>query len=414
MIHFLNNKSGIFNIYIFVKAGSIFENPEVYGISHMLEHMLFKRTKHMTNEEILKESTKIGGGFNAATDKDVTYYYFKTSTENYRRAIRIFAEILCMPGFKESDLEAERHVVLEELNKGLDNDDRLLWHLSTLSVLESEHPYSKKVIGTKETLLSLKSKDLYDYFDEHYNDYTIVVNCERSIQGDVKNLLQRLFRNYLNKNKEACDETVIPHEIQRKVIVIHKPLNQNSIVLTFPLFESALCMKKVLLLEFISFVLSGAGLYSLLTYQLREKRGLIYNVSSYNENMKYLSTFRISLSTTSQNVEEILNIIFKVLNKLRTKGLDNLSFFKDSFYTAFKLNMSSEDYRTLVIGTQIYNTDGNDVMDIDVVTDMIKKINNSELIEMSKLIFDKSNLGIVCVGDFQGVQEMSKSIMQML
>jgi predicted Zn-dependent peptidase len=368
----------------------------------------------MTNEEILKESTKIGGGFNAATDKDVTYYYFKTSTENYRRAIKIFAEILCMPGFKQSDLEAERHVILEELNTGLDNDNRLLWHLSTLSVLESEHPYSKKVIGTKETLLSLKSKDLYDYFDEHYNDYTIVVNCERSIQGDVRNLLQRLFKNYLIKKPEGCDETVIPHEIQRKVIVINKPLNQNSIVLTFPLFESALCMKKVLLLEFISFVLSGAGLYSLLTYQLREKRGLIYNVASYNDNMKYLSTFRISLSTTSQNVEEILNIIFKVLNKLRTKGLENLSFFKDSFYTAFKLNMSSEDYRTLVIGAQIYNTDGNDVMDIDIVSDMIKKITNHELIEMSKTIFDKSNLGIVCVGDFQGVQEMSKSILQML
>jgi hypothetical protein len=120
------------------------------------------------------------------------------------------------------------------------------------------------------------------------------------------------------------------------------------------------------------------------------------------------------LSTTSQNVEEILNIIFKVLNKLRTKGLENLSFFKDSFYTAFKLNMSSEDYRTLVIGAQIYNTDGNDVMDIDIVSDMIKKITNHELIEMSKTIFDKSNLGIVCVGDFQGVQEMSKSILQML
>lgn len=409
MIHFLNNTCGVFHIYVFVKAGAIYETNDQHGISHMLEHMLFKRSKNMTNEDILKESTKIGGGFNAATDKDVTYYYFKTTSEQSEKAIKIFAEILTSPEFTASDLNNERNVVLEEMNKGLDNDDRIIWHLSTLSMLGMDHPYSKKVIGTEKTLLGLTVKNLYDYFHEHYNKYTIVVNCEKKIQPRIRDLISRRFKNHLQAKSEDVECDGVPKEIQRKVIVFNKPLNQTNIILSFPLFKTALDLRTVMILEFISFVLSGAGLYSLLTYQLREKRGLIYNVSTYNENLKHLSTFRISLSTTSKDIKLILNIIFKILKHLKEGQMQQLQFFKESFRTAFKLNMTSEDYRTLVVGTQLFNTNEAELGSFE---ECINKINMDDISRVSKMMFDATNVGVVCLGDLPQAQALSDDLLK--
>lgn len=412
MIHFLENSNGVFHIYIFVKAGVIYEDDDKQGISHMLEHMMFKRSQHMNSKEILREATKIGGGFNASTDKDVTYYYFKTTTEWYATAIKIFCEILTMPNFTAKDLEAERHVVLEEMNKGMDDDDRTIWHLSTLSVLDETNPYCKKVIGTEQTLLSITVKDLNEYFTKRYKNYVIVINCEKKIQHRVQNMLESRFKNYIKREEVSCE--LVPEETQRKIIVINKPLNQTNIIISYPLFTNTLNVQSALTLELISFVLSGAGLYSLLTYELREKRGLIYNVSTYNENMRHLTIFRISLSSTSRDVKLIIALILRILKSLKTVGLSNpdkLAFFKNSFITAFKLNMSSDEYKTLLFGTHLFYTNNKENISEHAFLNVIKGITNNDIMQISRQLFDATNAGVVCVGPLANVQNLADDLL---
>lgn len=415
MIHFLHNTVGVFHIYVFVNTGSINEDKSQRGISHMLEHMLFKQSKNMSTDDILKEATKLGGDFNAATDKDLTFYYFKTTTDMHEKAVRVIAEILTSPSITPKGLDSERAVVIEELQKGLDSDDRMLWHLSTISTLSPTHPYSLKVIGTKSALMNLTTDDLKDYFNDHYKDYTIVVNCEAQIAPKVKKLIEKLFKGYLSGKTEACEVVSgVPLEVERKVIVFKKNLNQTNILLTFPYFAHAMDLKQVMILEFLSFVLSGAGLYSLLTYQLREKRGLIYNISTFNEIMRYFSTFRVMLSTSTGDIFEILTIIAKVLKGLKTHGLKDskrLNFFKESFLTSFRLSMSSEDYRSIVVGTQLAYNRGIKALDKGHYEAIIKGITNDDIAGASKWLFDGSNLGVVCIGQFDDAQALSDAIL---
>jgi predicted Zn-dependent peptidase len=410
-LHFIHNNSGLFYIYIFVNAGVIYEDVKKLGISHMLEHMIFKRSKHMTTEDILRESTKIGGVFNAATDTDVTYFYFKTSSEKYERAIRIFAELLTVPMFTHSDLARERQVVLEEMNKGLDNNDRVLWSLSSLSVLPDDNPYSRKVIGTEETLMSITTRDIKKYFEERYKDCFIVVNCEKKIEGNVKKLVRELFKGHIDGG--VAGDYDFPRELERKIIVFNQDLNQNNIILTFPMFRSHLNLKKTMIMDFISYILSGAGLYSLLVYQLREKRNLIYSASSFSDVMKYLTTFRIFTASSHENVKDILAVIFMVLKELKTKGLEpkKLRFFKKSYINSMRVNMSSEDYKTLAISTQLFNTDGKEAVDENIILRTAQNITNEDIIKLSTDLFIGEDMGILCMGAFKETQNLSNDLM---
>lgn len=411
MISTVKNTTGVFSIYIFANAGAINETEEKLGISHMLEHMLFKRTKNMTNKEILSATTKAGGFINAATDKDVTYFFFKTTTEKYDKAIRLMADLLVNPHFVPSDLEPERKVVLEELHKGLDNEDRFVWHMSTLSVLPIDHVYGRKVIGTPDTLMTITVDDLKSYYEKHYNGLIIVMSCENKIKQDAIALAKRLFSKRLQES--IVDPPCIPYEVARKVIVFGRESNQNNLMLTFPIFEKYMDVKTVMLLEFLSYALSGAGLYALLTYELREKRGLVYNVSTFNENMKYMSFFKLVLSSTQSDMKMILDIICKIFKRIRKNGLSDKEFklFKDGFKNAMGISLASEDFQTILIGMQIYNSNTKDDIDIDAIKQVIHGITNRDVKDIANKVFDFSHMGIVCAGNFQNAQQYSDELL---
>lgn len=415
MIWVTHNTSGIFYMYVFVNAGSIYETPKQAGISHVIEHMLFKQTKHMSNKDILEESTRVGGVFNATTDSDVTYYYFKTITEHYAKTIRIMSEILNNPVFNKNDFDSEKKVILEELSKGMDNSDRSLWRLSTLSVIPSESPYEAKVIGSRDTITSLTTNDLHRYYNDMYKNFVVVLNCERKIEADAKHLISRLFGSKLLSASLVRELTVpvIPTESESKVIVLNDHANQNNFVLTFPLFERNLPLKKVLLLEFLSFVLANSGLYALLNYRLREQKGLVYTVSAMSENLKYMTFFRIFLSSSSSDTEEILSTIGKTLKSLQKNGISKEDFrvFKAGFITSMFTSFVSEAYKTLVLGTQVFNTNGREHVTDKLVESTLKSFSNNDLIDISREVLKRQDMGLVCVGNFPHAQDSSESFL---
>lgn len=404
MFHIINNKSGVFHIFVFVNAGVIHERKDFLGISHMMEHMFFKKTKHMSTEDILKASTKIGGVFNATTDKDCTTYYFKTNTANYDKAIKILAEMLIFPKFTPSDLEAERKIVFEELKKGLDNYDKMAWNLSTASVVEVENEYARKVIGMEDTLENISVKDLYNYYKQMYNGFMILVNCEKSVEADTRKMIKGLFNTQLNASIHSW-KSMHP-ELEQKVIVVKQPLNQYNVILTFPA-DIKYTLKSIVCTEFLSFVLTGAGLYSLLMYELREKHNLLYNIQSYNENMKYLSLFKIWMTTSFTDIEYILGLVYKILYKISLKGLNSkeLRFFKQSFRNMLIMNYSEEDFKSTITGTYMFNTDGRLLVTVKDIIRALTSINNNDIMNIASQLFDFNKVGVVVIGDVEGNPE---------
>lgn len=410
MIKTIKNTTGVFNIYVFINAGVIYEAENEHGISHMLEHMLFKQTKNLSNKDILETTTRFGGVINAATDKDVTFYYFKTTSEKYEKAIRLMAELIMNPKFSSKDLESERKVVLEELNKGKDNDDRFMWHMSTLSVLPFDHVYGKKVIGTEESLLSLTVHDLNEYYKTHYNNPLVVISCDSKVKASAESLVKRLF---FKKPTVQTNPPCISYELSRKVLVFSKDMNQNTLVLTFPIFEKHIDLRTVMLLEFMSYVLTGAGLYALLTYELREKRGLVYNVASFNENMKNISFFKLVLASTQSDFKMLLDIILTTLKRIQKNGLTDKEFklYKDGFWNVINMSLAYDDFETLLIGMHTYNTDGKENVNTVILKDIIKSISNKDVMTIAKKVFDMKCMGVVCVGSFGEAQKYSDELL---
>lgn len=404
MFHIINNKSGVFHIFVFINAGVIHEKPELQGLSHMMEHMFFKKTKHMSTEDILKASTKIGGVFNATTDKDCTTYYFKTNTANYDKAIKILAEMLIFPRFTPSDLEAERKVVFEELKKGLDNYEKMAWNLSTASVLDVEHEYARKVIGMEETLENISVRDLYNYYKQMYNGFMILVNCEKSVEADARKMVKDLFKTQINVHIPPW-KSAYP-DMEQKVIVVKKPLNQYNILLTFPV-DIKYTLKTIVCTEFLSFVLTGAGLYSLLMYELREKHNMLYNIQSYNENMKYLSLFKIWMTTSFNDIQSILGLVYKILYKISSKGLKSreLRFFKQSFRNMLIMSYSEEDFKSTVTGTYMFNTDGRLLVTVKDMIRALNHIDNNDITRIASRLFDFAKVGVVVIGDVEANPE---------
>lgn len=415
MLYFNYNKDNIFYISIHVNAGVIHESEKVLGISHMLEHMMFKNTTKYTGKEVLKRATKIGSIFNAGTDKDSTYYYFKTTSDKYKNAIELMSQMILHPVFTKEDLDSERKVVIEELLSGIDNDDKQLWTVySWQSILSSESKYTRKVIGTIETLKSITIEDLYEYHKMFYNNFLIYINCSRNMKTDITEYLLKCFHKETFDNYKRNDVNTSQYiKLHRKVIVRNRLFNQNSLYLTFPICHKNLTLKELMTIELLNFILTGAGLYSILMIELREKQNLIYSVESHFEPMKHINLFRIILSTSSNDIISILNTIFNILGNIVQKNdAFDFKFYKESFYKKMELALSSLSFTCSLVPILLFNSQIESITDDKILTE-IKKIKFRDLIKQISTILQKDNCGVVWSSDINGdIQEKAETIMK--
>jgi predicted Zn-dependent peptidase len=175
-------------------------------------------------------------------------------------------------------------------------------------------------------------------------------------------------------------------------------------------------VKEYIILEFISFMLSGAGLYSLLMYELRQKRSLVYNVGAYNDCMKYLSLFKINIATTQHDTVQIIDVVLNTINNLKTGSVvsKKLKFFKKSFESAMKLNLSNADYKCFLLGTIMFNSDNKIMINETDLMKVVKSITISDIAKNCKKIFHIDKMGIVAVGKYENPQIQANNILDSL
>lgn len=186
---------------IWTRCGAIDESPRVYGISHGLEHMVFKGTPTRSAGEIAQSVEFHGGSMNAATQLETTHYYIDIPSYSTEPALDVLMDTLLHPTFPDDELERERLVILEEIHRRDDSPDAVLWDEFASNVFYGT-PYGIKVIGTKETVSSLTRQDLLDYFAKHY----VPSNLTAVLVGDFKksSVLKRLEKAFADqKNRPA-------------------------------------------------------------------------------------------------------------------------------------------------------------------------------------------------------------------
>lgn len=382
------------SIYIYVKVGSIYENEEISGISHFIEHMVFKGgKKYKTAFSITSELDKLGTSYNAYTDTTHTVYHFQVYHKYIDKVLDIFSDMLFNSVFDYKEINNERNVIFEEMHKVIDDSDRYIMDLVQENIFP-EHVLSKSVIGNKASLKKCTRKVLVDYYNKYYNPNNMVLSiCGKYNENDIHSLIKKNFGN--KKNKNDIYEKFTNYEFKKLLkseITIKKKLNQSVVALTFPLFNSK--DNRIYTAEIIENLL-GSNMSSRLFLEIREKKGLVYSIDS-NIEITYLGGyFCITFSCKYSNINKAVELILKELNKLRKKNItlkelnDNKTNLINTLYLYSERNSSIStyygDYLALEENIVNYN-------------DYIKYINKVSINDVKKLsneIFDIKKMLII-------------------
>jgi len=311
-----------FSLGFFVGAGSGEEPAGKRGLSHFLEHVLFKRTRRRTTVQIARAIDRLGGDVDAFTTKEYTGFYAHTLDARFAEALDLLGDIVLAPAFESDDIEVERGVILEEIGETNDNPDDLVHEMFVRSFWRT-HPLGESILGTGETVRDIGVGDLYRYYRERYTPDNLII----SVAGHVRELevldsLEKLFRRRNgrgNGQRRASDRLAgKPHSHQHIQVKSRRGLEQAHLCLGVegPPQGSGRRFAAHLL-----DIVLGGGMSSRLFQEIREKRGLVYSIASSLNSYRLGGYETIYAACAPKNLARVLEVTLRELRKLKRDGV---------------------------------------------------------------------------------------------
>jgi predicted Zn-dependent peptidase len=311
-----------FSLGFFVGAGSGEEPAGKRGLSHFLEHVLFKRTRRRTSVQIARAIDRLGGDVDAFTTKEYTGFYAHTLDARFAEALDLLGDIVLAPAFESDDIEVERGVILEEIGETNDNPDDLVHEMFVRSFWRT-HPLGESILGTGETVRDIGVGDLYRYYRERYTPDNLII----SVAGHVRELevldsLEKLFRRRNgrgNGQRRASDRLAgKPHSHQHIQVKSRRGLEQAHLCLGVegPPQGSGRRFAAHLL-----DIVLGGGMSSRLFQEIREKRGLVYSIASSLNSYRLGGYETIYAACAPKNLARVLEVTLRELGKLKRDGV---------------------------------------------------------------------------------------------
>lgn len=330
------------SVGIWVNAGSRYETIEENGITHFIEHMLFKGTKNRTARQIAEEFDRIGGEINAFTSKENTCYYAKVLDHHGEIAITILADMFFNSLFTKEDIERERQVVLEEIYMSEDDpaDDV---HEKLWAVMYPDDALGRPILGTPETLATFDEAMIRNYMAKHYGPQNVVISIAGNIEEGLLAKIEQLFGQYEASEQMITSKPSCPQFTAGEVEKT-RDTEQAHIAIAFP----AISGKDSRMYSFIALNnIIGGNMSSRLFQDVREERGLAYTVFSYQSSYEDVGAFTIYASASKQNLDALKQQIDQTLFDVITGGVteEELENAKEQLKGSFVLGLEgTEDY----------------------------------------------------------------------
>ncbi|NLY52994.1 MAG: insulinase family protein [Firmicutes bacterium] len=298
-----------------LKVGSQDEADGQLGISHMIEHMMFKGTMSRSAREIAETIDATGGQLNAYTEKEYTSYYGKVPDEHFDLLIEVLADMLLNSVFAQQELEKEKGVILEEIRMYEDSPEDLV-HEGLLESLLKPHPVSRGILGTKETVGFFQREDLLAYYAQHYVPSNLVVSVVGNVEHrQVVDSIARHFSRW--KGQEPQKQRNFRPQGGGQFFKI-KDTEQAHICLGVPGFSRKDEDKYAL--QVLDTALGG-GMSSRLFQSLREDRGLVYSTFSYHTCYEDVGTVAVYAGTSPSNTSQVIRLIREECRRVVREGL---------------------------------------------------------------------------------------------
>jgi zinc protease len=300
-----------------VSVGSANEPPGIGGVSHFLEHMLFKGTLRRGVGEIDPLVESVGGYLNAATSHDFTHYYITVAADDFAVAADVLADVLEHSTLDPEELDRERQVILEEYARKQDDPQGFLWDALYERVFD-QGPYKASVLGEPETLAAINHDNMLDYYHRHYAPSNLVL----IVVGDVEPeralpLLEQHFAGFKRPNRPLLPPHYTPTVYARGVHeVIERDVQETYATLTFPAPSIRDHYAATYALDVLQFVLGG-GNASRLYQEVKEKRRLATSISAGYSSSRHPDLFYVAYTCAEEKREELERVVLDELDRVR-------------------------------------------------------------------------------------------------
>jgi predicted Zn-dependent peptidase len=393
-------------VMVLVEAGSKYENKEINGISHFLEHLCFKGTeKRPTAFDITKELDGLGALSNAFTGEELTGYYAKAHKKHVLKLLNIISDIYVNPVFRDEEIEREKGVIIDEINM---YEDTPMRHVHTLfmEALYGDQPAGWDIAGKKEIIKKLTREDIVAYRSKHYvaNATTVVVAGggfeTKKIIKEIEKRFAHISEEFKHTKKKVTGSQKKPH-----ALVQYKKTDQTHLVLgvrTVDMFH-----KDLMTLEVIAGVL-GRGMSSRLFQKMRDKMGVGYYVRAGQEEHTDHGHFSISTGVSNERVAEVIPAILEEMKRLTEENVsdEELKKVKDYFTGTMMLGLESSDSLAEYYGGQeIFHRP---IKDPAQIVREIQAVTPKDIKRVAKKYFKKEKLTLALIGPFKEAKEFEK------
>ncbi|AXF55092.1 M16 family metallopeptidase [Salicibibacter kimchii] len=370
-------------IGIWIYTGSRDENEAENGMTHFLEHMLFKGTKTRSATEIAESFDRIGGYVNAFTAKEYTCFYAKVMDKHGKEAVEILSDMFFNSVFDEDELAKERNVVLEEIRMVEDTADDVV-HDDLDAVAYGSHPLSRPILGTEKTVPTFSREQLYDFIHTHYRPDNVVLSMAGKIDDGLLSFAESQFSAFSAKEASTWHEA--PPVLLNKKEARGKRIEQAHLCLGFngvPIHEDNI-YGMVLFNQLL-----GGSMSSRLFQEIREQRGLAYAVFSDHLAYRDGGMLTVYAGTAPTHVDEVLEAILSMVEhfadeQVSGKDLDNV---KSQVQGSMVLGLESTSSRMSRNGKNELSLESHP--SLDTVTERIDAVTTRDIQEVAKKVYEK-------------------------
>jgi len=384
---------------IWLKAGSRNEAPEVNGISHFVEHMVFKGTAHRTAEDIAREVDSVGGHMDAFTGKEMVCFNIKVLDEHLPIAVDVLSDMVLHPTFAAGDIGRERGVILEEIKMDEDNPDSLVHEIFTQNFYK-DHPLGKPILGTKETVRKFEEASVRSYYQSKFVPENLVISAAGNLEHDnVVALLSKEF-GALPRGTDGLQDTP-PKTHSRITLRNKKSLEQVQICVGVPSYRINHERR------FVAYVLNtllGGGMSSRLFQNIRERQGLVYSIFSELNPFKDSGCLAVYAGTSRASAPRVVQSIVKEFHDVKQNPIpeEELKRAKDQLKGSLMLSLESSTARMSNLARQEMYHDH--FMDMDEIIERIQEVTLEDVIRTANEMFQPEAIAVTVLGNLNGLK----------
>jgi predicted Zn-dependent peptidase len=386
-------------IGIWMKSGSRDEAPEVNGISHFVEHMVFKGTTTRSAQQIARQVDSIGGNMDAFTGKETICFNIKVLDEHVPIAIDILSDLVLNPVFDPKDITREKGVILEEIKMDEDNPDYLVHEIFTQNFWK-DHPLGKPILGTKETVRSFEQQKLFDFYRQRFAPNNIIISAAGNLNHkEFVDLIKSRFaplKSVPNGYHQPAP-AVTPRIITRN----KKSLEQVQLCIGVP--SHPISHEK----RYVSYVLNtvlGGGMSSRLFQKVREEQGLVYSIYSDLNPYRDTGCLTVYAGTSVESTRNVVDSVLTEFHELKSNPIaeDELRRAKDQLKGSLMLSLESSTSRMSNLARQEMYFER--FFSLDETINQIESVTADEISEMSNQLFQTEKIAITALGNLDGLK----------